>query len=334
MKRLLFLVLISLLPISLMAQNIAREMYIRQYYKLAIREMQSYGIPASITMAQGLLESGNGLTFLATEANNHFGIKCHDWPGPYVQKDDDEKNECFRKYIDPIQSFEDHSIFLSTRDRYAFLFDLKATDYKGWARGLKKAGYATDPHYPDKLIKIIEDNELFLLDEYALAHHSENKRLPYGIDPEDDITLAEIKTEVEEAAVDTLIASTPIIPINKKVLTSANGIHYIIVQDEKNIAQIARNHNLHEWEVYKYNDLTDRHLKNLDVGQRIYVEGKLRKARKGPTEHTVMSGETMYEISQEHGIKLKSLYFLNRMDRGTQPRIGQVISLKKRVEKK
>lgn len=135
--------------------------YIATFSEVAQREMEAYGIPASITLAQGLLESGYGKGELALKTNNHFGIKCHTgWQGDYDFHDDDAKGECFRKYNDPMYSYRDHSIFLSTRSRYAFLFDYKTTDYKNWAKGLRKAGYATDKKYPQKLIYLIEKYDL------------------------------------------------------------------------------------------------------------------------------------------------------------------------------
>lgn len=142
--------------------------YISTFAETAQLEMMGYGIPASITLAQGLLESGNGKGELAMKTNNHFGIKCHKgWEGDYDFHDDDEKGECFRKYNHPMYSFRDHSIFLTTRSRYAFLFNLRHTDYKGWARGLRKAGYATDPRYPQKLIYLIEKYDLHQYDKHA-----------------------------------------------------------------------------------------------------------------------------------------------------------------------
>lgn len=152
------------------------EEYIDAYKDIAMVEMQRYGIPASITLAQAILESGSGKGELTLKANNHFGIKCHKgWTGPSVTHDDDAKGECFRKYSHPNKSFEDHSLFLANRARYDFLFDLKQSDYKSWAKGLKKAGYATDPKYPTKLINIIERyhlneyDKLVLKDDYELV---------------------------------------------------------------------------------------------------------------------------------------------------------------------
>ena len=138
--------------------------YIAYFKQAAVKEMQLFDIPASITLAQGILESGSGKGRLARLANNHFGIKCHDWTGARVYHDDDKDQECFRKYKDPSQSFRDHSEFLAYRKRYAGLFKLRKDDYKGWARGLRKAGYATDPKYPQKLIALIERYELYKFD--------------------------------------------------------------------------------------------------------------------------------------------------------------------------
>lgn len=144
--------------------------YIENYSNIAKDEMQLYGIPASITLAQGILESGAGRSGLSRKSNNHFGIKCHkDWTGERVYHDDDELQECFRKYKDPDISFRDHSLFLTERTRYKDLFKLKKDDYKGWAKGLRKAGYATDPKYPKKLITIIERYKLFKLDAEVLG---------------------------------------------------------------------------------------------------------------------------------------------------------------------
>ena len=139
--------------------------YIEKYHNEAIAQQKKYNIPASITLAQGILESGAGKGRLAVKANNHFGIKCSDWSGAKIYHNDDRRNECFRKYKSPLESYEDHSKFLVSRDRYSSLFDLKVTDYKGWAEGLRKAGYATDPKYPQKLIKLIETNDLHKYDK-------------------------------------------------------------------------------------------------------------------------------------------------------------------------
>ena len=150
--------------------------YISYFKTVAINEMHLYGIPASITLAQGILESGSGKGRLARKANNHFGIKCHSWNGDKIYHDDDEAQECFRKYKDPNTSYRDHSEFLANRKRYSGLFKLKITDYKGWAKGLRKAGYATDPKYPKKLISLIERYELHKFDKNFKNKHSKKKR--------------------------------------------------------------------------------------------------------------------------------------------------------------
>ncbi|MDB9712498.1 glucosaminidase domain-containing protein [Flavobacteriaceae bacterium] len=149
--------------------------YIDYFSQVAMDEMRTYKIPASITLAQGILESGSGKGRLSVEANNHFGIKCHDWPGPKIFHDDDEAQECFRKYNAPEYSYRDHSIFLTSRSRYSELFDLSISDYKNWAKGLKKAGYATDKKYPDKLINLIENYKLFIYDEIVLKKRISKK---------------------------------------------------------------------------------------------------------------------------------------------------------------
>ena len=166
---LLFSVFLSLAAAAQNGRKMTRKEYIDTYKELAMREMVNTRIPASITLAQGILESGDGNSTLARKANNHFGIKCHDWKGKRVKYDDDKRNECFRKYKSVEESYKDHSEFLSTRYRYAFLFDYEQYDYKAWAKGLKKAGYATSPTYSKALIKLIEENELYVYDQQVLA---------------------------------------------------------------------------------------------------------------------------------------------------------------------
>ena len=156
------------------------EDYVKVYSKIAMDEMIQFGIPASITLSQGILESGVGKGRLAVEANNHFGIKCHDWNGKKIYHDDDEEQECFRKYDNPEYSYRDHSLFLSTRGRYSFLFELRKDDYRQWAKGLKKAGYATDPKYPQKLIDLIERYELYKYDNIVLKKKNKLYKVKRG----------------------------------------------------------------------------------------------------------------------------------------------------------
>lgn len=212
------------------------EEYIDAYKEIAMVEMQRYNIPASITLAQAILESGSGKGRLAVSANNHFGIKCHaDWKGDTIIHDDDEKNECFRKYINPNLSFEDHSLFLVNRGRYAFLFDLKPSDYKGWAKGLKKAGYATDPGYPSKLIGIIERYNLFEYDKLVLK---------------DDYELI-----VEETAV----AEVP-------VTTAKGKVH--IVQKGDTLYNISKKYGVSVESIQKANHLNGT---NISIGQELKI---------------------------------------------------------------
>lgn len=336
----------SLLTINVAGENTRHE-YIRTYYKVAISEMQNYGIPASITMAQGILESNNGNSYLAVEGRNHFGIKCHDWTGPSLRIDDDMKNECFRKYKSALNSYYDHSEFLTTRSRYASLFEYRKKDYKAWAKGLKKAGYATNPDYPKLLIKIIEDNELYLLDDYALDSKPDNDDLPWYITENKDIAKDQKNNShskpisADEVQVDngTKNSSSQTRPFKYKslsddVMISDNDLPYILKKEGQSLEDIALAHDLHTWEVYRYNDV-ERGEKNKVVrGQRIYLDAKCFKASKQHPFHKVLPGETMYDISQQYGVRLKSLYRLNRMNKGTQAKAGSYISLYKREPRK
>ncbi|WP_339696076.1 glucosaminidase domain-containing protein [uncultured Marixanthomonas sp.] len=189
--------------------------YIDNYSLIAMEEMQQYGIPASITLAQGILESGAGRGELTKKANNHFGIKCHGWTGGRVYHDDDELQECFRKYKDPKYSFRDHSLFLTERSRYQDLFKLKKHDYKGWAKGLKKAGYATDPRYPDKLISIVE--------RYGLTHYDELVLGGTAIEKQKDTKNTKVKTYIVERG-DTLYNISRRYNITVETLKEYNGL--------------------------------------------------------------------------------------------------------------
>ncbi len=201
-------------------QLITRKEYIETYKDEAVREMLVNGIPASITLAQGILESDNGNSALARYANNHFGIKCHaGWNGPSFYQDDDAKDECFRKYYSAYRSYKDHSEFLRTRTRYASLFSLKPTDYKGWARGLKKAGYATNPKYADLLIKLIEENDL--------AQYDKVRKMP-------PIDKAEKEKKVEK------IEKVEQKPSKSIVKTHENNINYVIAKQETAILKLPK----------------------------------------------------------------------------------------------
>ena len=293
MKRHLIYLLTIFVCLSLQAQtrNKQYEDYIKQYRDLAVDEMKKYHIPASITLAQGLLESGAGQSTLARKSNNHFGIKCgSDWQGKTVRHNDDARGECFRAYKHPKQSYEDHSKFLAGRPRYASLFKLKITDYKGWARGLKKAGYATDPRYAQRLIDIIE---LYDLDKYdkkgglKWMKENPNPHQPY----------------------------------------IANGLLYIVVRAGDTWKSISKEFDISQKKLRKYNDLYKGY--ELRPGDILYLEKKNRKAQKEHIVHVLRAGESMYLISQKYGIRLKNLYKLNKMDADEPaPEMGTILRLR------
>lgn len=275
------------------------------YSHIAVNNMKQYGVPASITLAQAMLESDNGNSTLAVKANNHFGIKCHkEWTGATIYHDDDRKGECFRKYKNPEQSFNDHSLFLRGGKRYAFLFDLKPTDYKAWAHGLKKAGYATNPKYAELLIKIIEENELYRFDQGIVV----------ALKPPKPVV-----TDWDNYEID-LYKTRPVFIRNR--------VKYIVAKDGDTFESLARELDLMPWQLYRYNDLTRDSA--IRAGQELYIQPKRWKAERSNPVHTVEPGESMYKISQMYGVKLKALYRKNRMNPGDEPEVGQLIYLRKR----
>lgn len=285
-------------------RRITRSEYIEKYKDDAIREMNLSGVPASITLAQGILESGDGNSPLAMYANNHFGIKCHTgWKGETMHIDDDEKDECFRKYNTVYESFQDHSEFLKTRTRYAALFELKITDYKGWANGLKEAGYATNPKYPQLLIDLIEQHNLSQYDNYAKV-------------PPKKLTKKKTSTNLATSQ-------------EKYNVELFNNIKYIIVKKGETYYSLSKKFEMNVWQIYKYNDLNEGDA--LKEGDKIYLQPKRNKAKED--FYVVKQGDTMRSISQEFGIKLKTLYKKNNLVLGTQPIVGQKLSLKKKVKK-
>lgn len=293
MNRLILALIFLLYIFNLQAQtrNKQYEAYIKQYRDLAVEEMKKYHIPASITLAQGLLESGAGQSTLAKKSNNHFGIKCgSDWDGKSVRYDDDARNECFRAYKHPKQSYEDHSKFLAGRPRYASLFKLKITDYKGWAKGLKKAGYATNPRYAEQLIGIIELYDLHKYDTKGglkWMKENPNPHQPY----------------------------------------IANGLVYIVVRTGDTWKSISREFDVSRKKLRKYNDLFKGY--QLKTGDVLYLEKKNRRAGKEYVSHTVRAGESMHDISQKYGIQLKKLYKMNKMAaEDPTPKVGSLLRLR------
>jgi LysM repeat protein len=276
--------------------------YVESHKDDAIKEMQMSGVPASITLAQGMLESDNGNSDLAVYANNHFGIKCHeDWTGPTYVKDDDTKDECFRKYKTVLESYTDHSQFLKTRNRYAPLFELKTTDYRGWARGLKETGYATDPRYTERLLEIIEKNHL------------------YEYDRDQPMQAFQPKQNISEQL---HVKPAP----NKRTIQLNSEREFIIAHTGDTFESLAKEFQKGTWELPRYNEL-DKNAK-LAPGQIVFLQPKRRR---GSAEYYVVKpGDTMYTISQRYCIKLRFLYRKNNMTPGTEPKPGDVLSLRHR----
>jgi LysM repeat protein len=287
---------------------LTREQYIQKYAELAVSEMQRSGIPASITLAQACLESNNGNSDLSIKSNNHFGIKCKStWQGKRIYHDDDRKNECFRHYDSPEESFIDHTDFLMNNTRYGDLFVLKLTDYRGWARGLKKDGYATNPHYANHLIQIIEDFKLYLYDE--------------GLDKSQ---IARIQHESAKP----VDSKNLINPYQTRKVVLRNGLKSIVVQKGDTFERIAQEFGLKDWEIYAYNDY--------EKGQKpqeneiLYIEPKRNKANKSHKTHRFEPDDTMHFIAQRYGIKLRRLYNLNRLKTGEKPVVGSSVYLRKK----
>ena len=296
-----------------------QEIYIEQFAPLAVEEMYRSGVPASITLAQGLLESRYGLSELAVEGNNHFGIKCHNnWKGGRMYHDDDSKGECFRKYTSPEQSYRDHSDFLRYRDRYKFLFDYKITDYKSWAHGLKKAGYATDPAYPSKLIKLIEDYKLYEYDTKPASYKRPARRTEELPKSPNEIEQVEALTQGQRQEFH--------FSVSREVYTR-NGVPFVRAAEGETYADIAAENNLFLRELLRFNDL-DKDMP-LKPGTEVYLKPKRKQAVKGLEKHVVEDGETMQSISQRYGVKLKNLYRMNDMAEFDVPREGDIIKLRK-----
>lgn len=285
-----------------------RDEYVRKYSPIAVSEMKRSGVPASITLAQGILESDAGLAVLATKANNHFGIKCHsDWKGATIYKDDDAPNECFRSYRKAEESFRDHSDFLRFRDRYKKLFDLKTTDYKGWAKGLKAAGYATDPHYPSKLIKIIEELNLGRFDDGEL-----DLETPLAIESARPV-------ESADAEVIQFSLATPVF--------EKNGVPFVFATEGDSYKALAEQYGLLPSEIRRFNEVssTDEPVPGFEV----YLKPKKNKAAIGIDKYIVESdGELVSDIARRFAIKSKALNALNSFPKGHVLKQGDTVILR------
>jgi len=292
------------------------ESYINAYKDLAISEMKRTGIPASITMAQGIIESDMGRSRLATEANNHFGIKCHDdWTGPTIRHTDDRRNECFRKYRKPEESFRDHSDFIKSETRYKSLFSLDPTDYKGWARGLKRAGYATNPDYANMLIRKIDEYNLYYYDSGLSSTVNDIKDKVTDADKTPDSTAVKVADHFVSTEENISFTALP------DRVKENNRIQFIIVNERDTKESLEKEFQLLRWELQRYNELGSDFMPT--PGQILYLQPKREKAEPGKEYHNVAEGETTYKISQIYGIKLKNLYLMNRMTEGSEPVAGQ-----------
>lgn len=343
MKRMLFLTGLLILS-KLNAQTwVTEEQYIQRFAGYAVEEMEKYKIPASITLAQGLLETGGGQSRLAQQGNNHFGIKCkEEWTGKTMSHTDDAPNECFRVYDDPKQSYEDHSIFLATRKFYARLFDLDIKDYKAWAHGLKKSGYATNPKYAYILIKKIEKYRLYEYDNATskdvlttilnqFPDLKEDREFLAKYEPKEvkkilTIAKAEPKKEVKKEPIEVKerVKSKYEILNSMLVLNHPNGgLKYVVLPEDTNISFLANKFGISESRLMKWNDLERSELKKNAI---VFLESK--NSDGNVDIYKAESGEDMYSISQKFAVKLHKLYAKNRMDDGQNPSAGQLIYLK------
>jgi len=307
-----------------------QERYISRYAPIAVNEMYRSGVPASITLAQGIIESRSGQAALAAEGNNHFGIKCHNsWKGKTMLVDDDRKNECFRVYDTAEESFRDHSDFLRYRDRYKFLFDFPTTDYKSWAYGLKQAGYATDPSYAAKLIKCVEDYDLARFDRMtvddALIAGGVEAEAPVGRDELEGIPESPLKIEAGELF--TGKAGEEYRFSLSRTLYSRNGVPYLMAVDGETYASIAKSNHLLLREILKFNDLSSSG--ELQAGDVVYLEPKKNKTVRGLDKYIVgEEGETFHGICQRFAVKEKAIRKLNGLPAGYQPREGDELLLR------
>ena len=297
-----FIVLCFAVSSLSMAQPFTAEQYIDKYKGLAVAEMKLYMIPASIILAQGLHESSNGNSVLAKEANNHFGIKCQDnWTGETIIRDDDRKDECFRKYRSTEESYRDHSQFIKSRARYSFLFKYKSDDYVNWANGLKTAGYATNPKYPQIIINTIEKYKLFEFDK--------------------EVPLQAVINHPSDLSRKHFAGS-----INNREIVLKYNIKAVIAGKGETYEEIAHELDVFPGQILRYNDLKKEDI--INEGDIIYIQPKKRKAKE--EFYIVKDGDTFREISQTYGIKLKCLLKKNRLANGDVPVVGEKLFLRKK----
>lgn len=324
--------------------NSPQDAYIAKYSAIAVEEMYRSGVPASITLAQGLLESNSGRSELAVKGNNHFGIKCHEWKGRKIYYDDDRKGECFRKYAHAEESFRDHSDFLRYRDRYKSLFDLKITDYKGWAYGLKKAGYATDPSYATKLIRLIEDYDLDRFDagnrsadRKASRKAARKAREKRNMKEKDGLRSGWDDSRAESGIPQSPTVLEQPVPVSDgdrqefrfsltRQLYSQNGVPFIYSLEGETYASIASRYGLFLKEILRFNDASSD--RKLLPGTMVYLQAKKNRAARQVDKHIVDGDETLRDIAQRYGVKMSSLVKMNGFEGGYQLREGDTVLLR------
>ena len=320
MKR-IYLLFLLLLPFFAQAQRITPEEYIQTYKDIAMREMREHKIPASITLAQGLLESGAGNSALAREAKNHFGIKCHEgWTGKTYYMDDDEKDECFRKYRDAEESFRDHSDFLCTRGRYSALFDLEITDYKGWAKGLKAAGYATNPKYAQLLIDRIELYDLTKYDKIALGLMVDDNQLP-EIAPEDDLN--ELAYSPTDRSAFELVDMTA----DKRFIYENNGVRFVYAKEGETPESLSKEFKIKMKRFCDYNLLRHPDEMVFHSGDVVYL-ARLKNSNWKAKRHYVEEGETVRDVALRYAVKPYKILKRNNLEDNARLQKGQKLWLR------
>ena len=334
MKRSISILTLLCFVVTAMASEtrLTRSQYIDKWKDEAIYQMVVYKIPASVTLAQGILESGDGNSDLARNANNHFGIKCHStWTGERAYHDDDKKGECFRVYNHAQLSYDDHSEFL-LKKRYESLFDLKITDYKGWAKGLKKCGYATSPKYANLLIGLVDDNDLTQYDKIGLKMMKKGKmpdreEVMMSEPIADNLNKEKKKDKKQKGYSGDDKLPEVSVSLSRTIKVSDNNIKFILAKEGDTFESVAREMEVMPWQIWKYNDLSKS--SSLSSGQMLYLQPKRSLGQE--KWHVVQEGETMRDISQKHGVKMSKIYKKNHITPGSQPTVGQKLSLRARI---
>lgn len=333
--KILWSAIFMMIAFSSIAQKEKAFAYIEKYKDIAIIEMQRTGVPASITIAQGILESKYGESDLCKNSNNHFGIKCKiEWQGEKVYADDDESNECFRKYLDAAESYKDHSNFLKTRSHYSFLFNLEPTDFESWAYGLKKAGYATEKNYAERLIGIINN---YNLNSYTLLALDKNyipkTDVAFNTVKESKLNTRTIETTVVEDEKDIIYNNSTTNISKEKIIKNTgypntvfeiNSSKVIYAQSGISMLAIAQQYNVSYSKLIYFNDLSAIDI--LEKDQLIFIEKKQKKGSKD--FHIVTEGESLYDIAQKEGIKLDVLAEYNGLNKDIFPLVGETIHLR------